>query len=161
MPAAKEPKIEKIVEAISLLISYAEQNGISTQEILNSNKKSEMLIPASIFSKLPALEAISKFLIEEKNMSLKECAEKLGRSQKTIWGAYRRAKKVKGDIDLSSKVLIPLSVFSQRKRSLMENAVSYLKKEGMSIIEIAKEMRKSYQNIWTIAKRAEKKGKLI
>ncbi|MEM3690653.1 MAG: hypothetical protein QXZ40_02925, partial [Candidatus Micrarchaeia archaeon] len=62
---------------------------------------------------------------------------------------------------LSSKVLIPLSVFSQRKRSLMENAVSYLKKEGMSIIEIAKEMRKSYQDIWTIAKRAEKKGKLI
>ena len=62
-------------------------------EILSALEE-EIFIPSSIFNKkLSSLEAISKYLYENKNLSLKKISELLNRSNRYIWNAYNKSKK--------------------------------------------------------------------
>jgi len=147
----------KLVEALSSLISYAESIGIAREELLSSGKK--YAVPASAFRHLPGLEAVVKYLRENCALENIEIAELLSRSIKTVWASYERAKKVMpGRIPDSSEFLIPADEFANRRLSILENVVYFLKREGLNTKKIAEILGKDYKTIWTIARRAEIKN---
>ncbi len=62
-------------------------------------EKSSLAIPTSIFKNrnLSVLEAIVVYLKEKKKMTYAQIARLLNRDDRTIWTAYQRAKKKKGE----------------------------------------------------------------
>lgn len=124
--------------------------------------KKDDQIPVSIFSgELSPLEATVKYLISEKNHSYSECGRLLNKDRQVIWTTFKRAEKKseKKFQNLASKYSIPLSELNSETKSMAELVVSYLKnKHSLKITEIAKLLKRSQKTIWTLQKRAEKKG---
>ena len=121
----------------------------------------ENVLPIFIFnSSLSALETIVKYLKEEHNLSYVEISKLLNRSNKTIWITYQRAKKkMPKKFKGRSDVFIPVEIFQNRKFSVLENLVSYLKQEqGISYREIAKYINRNYRTVLTVYRRFKKKN---
>ena len=119
--------------------------------------------PISIFnSSLGALESIVKYLKEDKNLSNKNISLLLNRDQRTIWATYNKAKnKHTQKLDTSSKLKIPLSIFTSRKLSILESLVLYLKTElSLPLHEIAESLCRDDSTIWTVFSRAKKKNEI-
>ena len=121
----------------------------------------EIIIPACIFSrKTSALEAVSKYMHENLNLSFNRIAELLNRSSKTVWQAYRAGKtKHSPRYRLeSNKHFIPVSVLSDRRLSMLESISIYLKDHyGLRYSEIAEIVHRDQRTIWTVCARARKK----
>lgn len=126
-----------------------------------SKLKKEFFIPLSLFRKKPApLETLVKFLIENCNLSIKDISILLNRSQKTIWQAYKAAKKksLKKFIIKEEIYSIPVSIFSDRKLSVLESLILYLKDtQNLTFSQIASLLDRDYRTIWTSYSRARKK----
>jgi len=92
-------------------------------------------------------------------MSYKEIAEELNRDQRTIWSSYNNAikKETKETFYNEDNLQIPLSIFKNRKLTILESLVVYLKNEGMRYNEISKLLNRDQRNIWTTYSRAIKK----
>jgi len=122
----------------------------------------ENALPVSIFknNSLSALEAIVKYLKEEHNFSYVEISRLLNRSNKTIWITYQRAKKkMPKKLVGKSQILIPVEIFQNRKFSILESLVSYLKQEqNISYKEIAKLINRNYRTVLTVYRRFKKKN---
>jgi len=121
----------------------------------------ENALPIFIFnSSLSALEAISKYLKEEHNLSYIEISKLLNRSNKTIWITYQRAKKkMPKKLRGKSNIFIPVEIFQNRKFSVLESLVSYLKQEqGISNKDIAKLINRNYRTVLTVYRRFKKKN---
>ena len=121
----------------------------------------ENALPIFIFnSSLSALEAIVKYLKEEHKISYIEISRLLNRSNKTIWITYQRAKKkMPKNLAGKSQILIPVEIFQNRKFSILESLVSYLKQEqGMSYKDIAKLINRNYRTVLTVYRRFRKKN---
>ena len=119
-------------------------------------------IPIDIFVKeLTILEAIFKYLKEEKNFSLTNIANLLKRDERNIWHAYNSTKKkypdhLKFEI---SKILVPVSIFENKKLSVFEILVSYLKSNlSLKFSEIASLLNRDARTIWTVWSRARRKN---
>lgn len=113
-------------------------------------------IPVEIFSQsLSPLEAIVKFLKENKNMHHADIASTLKRTQKTIWTIYSRVK-TKKKFQIKNKLSIPLTSFRDRKYSIMEIVVKNLLLEH-NIKSIAVILNKPVQTIYTIKRRVDNK----
>jgi hypothetical protein len=128
-------------------------------EIL-STLEEEIFIPTSIFSKkLGSLEAISKYLFENKNLSLKIISKLLNRSNRNIWNAYNNSKKKFSEkLMVKESILIPVSICKNLDYTLLENIVSYLKdKCGLSYHKTALLLKRDDRTIWTVYNRAKKK----
>lgn len=128
-------------------------------EIIEKNKRN---IPLSVFSsELSCLETIVKYSKENLKLDLKEISVILGRSSKTIWQAYNSSKKkypsflVADDFALT----IPISLFKDRRLSILEHIVSELRKRGMKFSDIARTLKRDPRTIWTVCSRAKKKMK--
>ena len=150
--------LEKLSEEdkISLISALIEQlKEKNTQKKING-------IPLGIFSNkfLSTLEAVVKYTKENLKLRFVEIANNLNRSSKTIWTTYRNAsKKMPSEFsDFSEDIIIPFSVFSDRRYSTLESLVIHLKKLDMSNREIAKALNLDDSTIWTIASRAKKKS---
>ncbi len=120
-------------------------------------------IPIEIFNNktLSSLEAIVKYLREEFDLRFVKIANILNRSDKTIWITYKIAKKklpTKFYVQ-ESQIRIPVGVFSDRKISVLENIIFYLKNRDLSYDEITKIMNRKYSTIVTVYNRAIKKNK--
>jgi hypothetical protein len=127
-----------------------------------NEEQNELSIPISIFNNnyLSILEAVSKFLKE--NIGLKYCqiALMLNRNDRTIWSAYNNAKrKMNSDFLLyDSNYKVPLEIFRDRKLSVLEAVVEYLKDEfGLKFCKIAALLNRNDRTIWTVFQRAKKK----
>ncbi|PIZ52555.1 hypothetical protein COY26_04390 [Candidatus Woesearchaeota archaeon CG_4_10_14_0_2_um_filter_33_10] len=122
----------------------------------------ENVLPVFIFknNSLSALETIVKYLKEEHNLSYAEISRLLNRSSKTIWITYQRAKKkMPKKLKGKSDNFIPARIFQNRKFSVLENLVSYLKQEqGISYKEIAKLINRNYRTVLTVYRRFRKKN---
>ena len=122
-------------------------------------------IPITIFDNksLSALEAIVKYLREEHNISFVKISRLLNRSDKTIWATYQKAKvKMPSKLFVKeSRFYIPISIFSERRISVLENIVVYLKSHDLSYNEIAKLLNRGYRTIVTVCNRARKKREKI
>lgn len=129
-------------------------------EILSAIEKEENFIPLSVFnSKLSSLEVISKYLFENRSLSLIEISRLLNRSNRNIWNAYNRSKKkFPGGLSASESILMPVSVLRNLKFTLLENIVLFLKESiKLSYHEIAVLLKRDDRTIWTVYQRARKK----
>ena len=111
------------------------------------------MIPVSIFEdgRLSALEAVCKYLKEELELSYKKIAVLLNRDSRTIWSTYNNAVKNQRErLKLKeSKFFIPASVFTNRKFSVLESIVSWLKDSfNLRYSEIAALLNRDERNIW-------------
>jgi hypothetical protein len=127
---------------------------------LNQEEKQQLLdglsegIPISAFkAKLSSLEIIIKYLKEEENSPFKEISKILNRKLSTIYNTYNKSKiKFKKNLDISDTLIkIPYNIFANRKYSVLESIVSYLKdKQKLSFKEISYTLNKSYSTIKTV-----------
>ena len=149
----------------SLLESLKEKYKLNTSEILSLAEEktiSEALIPISIFDnkELSCLEAIIKYLKEEFKSRYHEIALALNRDDRTVWSAYHNAlQKRKEKLPVKEpKFFIPVSILTDRKLSVLESIVSYLKDNfNLRYSEIAFLLNRDERNIWTVYSRYKKK----
>ena len=152
-----QKKRTELVLAISNLVSL-----LSTDEktaILSkvSGSEQDFQIPLSIFKtrKISGLEAISVYLKE--NHKVNEISKVLNRKPTTIYPSFKSAKnKLDGEmvrVD-SLSLLIPISTFSDRKYSVLESVVAYLKEQqNYSLSKIAELLNRSYSTVKTVYQR--------
>ncbi len=122
--------------------------------------ESKKRIPLSLFSsELSGLETIVKYFKENVGLSFKDIAFMVGRSPKTIWQAYNFSKKKypKKFIVKDFSHTVPLEIFRDRKYSILEHIVLYLKKKNMKLSEIGILLHRNPSTIWTVNSRANKK----
>lgn len=117
-------------------------------------------IPLKIFSNgLSPAEALVKYMKENMEMNFHEIGGAICRDERGIWGSYNRAKKKNPDkYRFEIDTAIPIEVFSDRKKSILEAAIAYLVDEKrMKFSEIARKLGKKYTTIYTTYMRAKKK----
>jgi hypothetical protein len=80
---------------------------------INSFLENELSIPISCFNdKLSILESVVKYLKENLDYNYHKIGVLLERNERNIWTTYGNSlKKMKGKLDLSSDVRIPVSIF--------------------------------------------------
>ena len=146
-------------------------NHLRTEHELSSEKIAELfghkapskdLLSVSIFDnkELSCLETIVKYLKEELNLRYHEIASLLNRNDRTIWATYNSAcKKRKERLPIKpSKYYIPITIFTNRKFSVLESIVSYLKDNfNLRYSQIAVLLNRDERNIWTVYNNYRKK----
>ena len=139
---------------------------VDLNELLTGIKKAEtkgkgekINIPLEIFKQnIGPAEALCKYLKENKGLRFSEIAKLLNRDQRTIGLNYRNALRKKEEkIVIKEKGLVPIDVFSDRKLSVLESLVYYLREGGFKNEEIARILDKDPRNVWTLYSRAVKK----
>jgi hypothetical protein len=119
-------------------------------------------IPCEIFcKKLSPLESIVKFLHETHGYSFTKIAKLLNRSPKTIWQAAHNAiKKHPEQFSVKHDYLIPLFLFSNRKKSILSILVEYLHDQyTLTFAKIARLIERDPRTVWTAYRRYNKKKK--
>ncbi|MBD3164327.1 hypothetical protein GF323_03940 [Candidatus Woesearchaeota archaeon] len=149
----------------ALLGSLKEKYAISRKEVLKyllDNKERTTRIPVSIFrEELSPVQALVKYLAENRAYRINEIAKLLQRDQRTIGNTYRNANKKHREMISAeeTRYFIPIEVFSRRKLSFLENLCMYLREQlNLSYHKIAVLLGKNDRTIWTVCKRAEKKN---
>jgi len=131
-------------------------------DILSLLEKDEIFIPASIFNKeLTSLEAITKFLFENKKLTLKRISLLLNRTNRNIWNLYNKSrKKFPSKLVVQESTLIPISILRNLDFTSLENIVCFLKEKlELSYHEIAMLLHRDDRTIWTVYDRVKKKRK--
>jgi hypothetical protein len=111
-------------------------------------------------SKLSSLEAIVKFLRENRKLSYQEIAQLLCRKPATLAVTYSVAKSKKAEafqseLDIEEE-FVPFSAFTA-KLSVLESICLHLKSQDKSYSEIARVLGKDPRTVWTVCKRAQGK----
>lgn len=136
----------------------SQKYGRDPLKLLNAD---EVYVPVSIFLKeLSGLELLVKFLRENLLYANKDIALLLNRSEKTISQAYIQGqKKYSSPLHYDQKgLLVPVSIFRERKLSVLETIVSYLKHHfNLTYAEIGQLLHRDQRTIWTVFKRGEVK----
>lgn len=118
-------------------------------------------IPIGIFDNdaLSSLEAIVKYLKEEQKIRFCKIANLINRSNKTIWTTYHKAiKKMPSSFNnISTKIMIPISAFSNRNFSILESLVGFIKELDYSNHEVGVMLHLDDRTIWTVYDRVKKK----
>ncbi len=120
----------------------------------------DLSIPASIFTdKIGGLEALVKYLKENLELTYHEIALLLNRNDRTIWTAYNKSQiKMPEKLKITKTLVhIPSSIFKNRKLTIFEAIVVYLKEKEMKYSEIGKLLNRDQRNIWTIYNRSIQK----
>ena len=135
--------------------------GLGEGEVLSLVDKTEIRIPVSIFSEnVSSLEIICNYLVEIKKLSYSEIAKLINRDASTVYQAYNGSRKKKASPKLKEGLSIPLSVLSDRRFSVLESIVIYLKEElNLKNHQIALILKRNDKTIWTVYNRAVKKKK--
>ncbi len=180
----KIAKDDKLVQAMDLILDELKQEyslnkkeiievlveklkskyKVNEKEVMQIIGKREIEIPISIFSKeLGGLEAVSKYMKENLNLSYKEISEKLGRNERTIWTSYKKAsEKQKTPFDIKDdkkEITFPISAFKNKNLTVLESVIVYLRNKEVKLSKIAKLIDRDQRNVYTIYSRAVKKLK--
>lgn len=149
----------KQTQLISVLAKLASNLTTEEKEVLVAALTDSELIPVSIFSgDLSGLESLVLYLKEEKNKTVTQIASVLNRNKNTIYTTLKAAHKKKGKLILEAQLKIPISIFSNRKFSILESLVVYLKEtKGLTLKAISELTKKHYSTIKTTYWRAKKK----
>jgi DNA-directed RNA polymerase specialized sigma24 family protein len=141
----KKELLEVITEKLK------DKYNISRKEIIEATKQKEEEIPISVFStKLGYLEAITKYMKENLGMTYSEIGKEIGRNERTIWTSYKKAKeKQKEKFEINGKLTLPINIFKDKKLTIFESIVLYLKEKGMKYSEIGNILNRDQRNIWT------------
>jgi hypothetical protein len=126
-------------------------------------EKEYLSIPLTIFSRqLSPLESVVKFLKEDLNLGISTIAKTLQRNQATIWLTYNHAQKKKKEkfIFSETKYWIPISLLKDRRLSILELVVEFLKKSySLNFHQIAVLIQRDDRTVWTVYQRGELKRK--
>ncbi len=161
------PEVHSLLSTIEKLLGELKSHwNIDDQqllELINSNKEPSFFIPLSIFSSRPLgiLEAMSKYLHENLNLSYSQIAILLQRNQRTIWSSYMHAIKKNSNkfVPDYTSISIPFTIFQNRKHGTLEALVKYLHEEKkMSFRSIARSINRDDRTIWTVYSRVKKKS---
>lgn len=143
-----------------------EDHKLSSKDIIDLftvRVSDKIRIPVSIFDKgLGALETIVKYLKEELDLGYHKIALLLNRNDRTIWTTYNKAlRKKKERLTVKeTRFFTPISIFKNRRLSVLEALVSYLKDEyKLSYHEISILINRDQRNVWTVYDRAMRKKK--
>lgn len=152
---------EDLLELIKI-IELQQKTKLSSENLSKLIKES-YFVPIEIFRtrELAPLETLTKYLKENLNLSLKEISKLLNRTHRAIWGAYKPSiKKYKSKFTIKDqKILVSISIFSNRKFSILESLVKFLKEEhNMTYHEIAVLLNRNDRTIWTVYSRVKKKA---
>lgn len=148
---------------LQLFINHLRTEHDYSQEMVDSLlKHEEKYVPLCIFShRISCLETIVKFLKENIGLALTEIASLLHRNYVSIYTTYRNSKKKYPErfIITDSKHLIPASILAERKYSVLESIVVFLKEEKeLTLHKIAELLHRDDRTIWTVYNRAKKKA---
>jgi len=153
-------------ELLRSIIHFMRQNQqLSLQELIGiyAEVSPEEAVPVSIFShKLSPSEALCKFLKENRELTFHEIALLLNRNDRSIWTSYARAKKKSKALfkPKEQDILIPLQIFQDRSRSILEHVTHHLKtSHSLTNSKIARALKKNPSSIATVISRAEKKSR--
>lgn len=158
-------------------LNYLSNRGLETEDIISLiNKKliekqkikpeiKDIEIPLNIFKNdhLSALETIVKFLRENMMFSFKQIATMTNRNPVALAVSYRNARnKMKDILEIRREVLtLPLNILQDRRLSVLENIVKYLKEElNLTYHQIAVMLNRNDRTIWTIYSRVKIKVKI-
>ena len=168
----KKEDVRVIENRVLETLNYLKEQGLSSDDIINLvNKilkipvKEEVKIPISVFKndKLSSLETIVKYLRENLLLSFKQIASLTNRNKATLAVTYRNAtKKLKEKfVEEISPYYLPVSLLQDRKLSVLENIVSYMKENfTLNYHKIAVLLNRNDRTIWTVYQRAIKKRKI-
>lgn len=148
-----------IEETLAPIIKHFKgEYGLTESQLLGIYHEEEILVPVNIFSyNLSPLEALVKYLKENKRLRNSKIAAELNRKNQVIWISYRNAKKKRSEaFSEEAKLKVPLSIFKESSLSILETLVLYLKKNN-SIKELSVMLKKSPSTIYTVLNRARKK----
>lgn len=166
----KSPKnLQKQLDEVLLFLenNYAVSQTDVLQLIKNKQKEVKeeeaTYIPVSLFAatNLSSLEAISVYLRDNKSFSFAQMGKLLGRNPIALSASYRAAKKKhEKQIHVSdSAYFIPATILRNKKLSVLENIVFYLKQEyRLTNVQISQLMKKDQRTIWTVLSRIKGKG---
>ncbi|MCK5713212.1 MAG: hypothetical protein KAI25_10880, partial [Hyphomicrobiaceae bacterium] len=131
---------------------------LSSEKIVRLINLPQESIPVSVFNTdLPPLEAVVFYL--NKFTHIRKIAELLGRSEKTIWTTHKNSSGKEVVIDESGRLRVPVKILADRRFSILENVVRYLRDGiGLRQVEIANMLGKDRRAVWTVYNRAKKKG---
>jgi len=150
----------------NILKHITEKYNITGEDVLNIiyEHKRFLSIPISIFCKeLSPLESVVKFLKEVYKQNFSEIAITLNRDQTTIWITYHNSIRKKKEEFKAEEALywIPISIFKERKLSILELVSEFLKEQyHLSYHEIAVLLKRNDRTIWTVYQRAKKKRQI-
>ena len=152
-----EKLLHNLISNLASKYNFSEKDIV---ELTNDPQKTNIL-PLSVFqNKLSPLELVTRYLKQEENLKFSQIAKILNRNERTIWGAYHKSlKKLKTPLIIKpSKFNIPLSIFSNRKFSILESISAYLKEhENLTFHQIGQFTNRNERTIWTTYSRWKKK----
>ncbi len=143
--------------------SLRERYDIDLAELLREAKIKEVKVnvPVSVFKQeMSPAESLCKYLKENRGLRLSEIARVLSRDQRTIWINYNNSLKKKREmieIKEEREEIIPIQVFSDRRFSILESLIYYLREKGLKNREVARTLNKDPRNVWSLYSRAVKK----
>jgi hypothetical protein len=122
----------------------------------------EVEIPLSVFHNdyLSSLETIVKYLRENLTLSYKQIGSLTNRNPVVLAVTYRNANRKFPSklVEKISPYKIPVSILKDKKLSVLENIVCYLKDNfSLSYHNIAVLLNRDDRTIWTVYQRAQKK----
>jgi len=160
----KHRNVQKLLDQVGAGLDALSRHGIRPEQAVRMAKalQEERGIPLSIFNpNLGALESIVKYLREELFLDYKTIAKLLHRHEGPIGVTYRRSRrKLKGELDTSSREKMPFDVFKNKKLSVFENIAYYLAKQGNDWHKIARLLHRHDKTVWTVLDRAKKKMRI-
>ncbi|MDD5193739.1 MAG: GEVED domain-containing protein, partial [Candidatus Nanoarchaeia archaeon] len=140
-----------------------ERFGISVTELISEEKEIKITknieVPISIFKEDsgPA-EMLCTYLHENLNLKFSEISRLINRNPRTVWMNYHNSNKKKIIPDETS-LKIPVNLFSDRRLSILESLVKYMKEKGFRNKEIAIFLNQDQRVISTLYSRVNKKIK--
>lgn len=165
----RKKRDEKKKEILNFLEEMREDGKeINLDELSNLaielKREEEISIPIELFRlDLAPAESVVKYLKENRGLKLSEIARLLSRDDRSIWTTYdnsckKQTSKIYKESEKSKLGIgIPISVFNDRKLSMLESLVVYLRKQNMSNVAIAEMIGKDPRNTFTVYKRAQSK----
>ncbi len=128
-----------------------------------AKQEHDTFVPVTLFcdERLAPLEALAKYLHENKHLRFVEIGKLLRRDPRVMWTTYSNAKKkAPGPIvPAPTQYFIPARVIADRRRSVLETLSCELHdKQGLTFAQIARLLNRNDRTIWTAYDRARKKG---
>ena len=156
--AKKKYQDNDLLEFKLLFNAVKRRYKLSSLDLVRFLDEKEILIPDCIFTKnLSVFQSVVIYL--KKNLHLKnnKIALLLHKSQKSIWQAYNKSKKLSSFRIVSSKYFIPVSCFTP-SLTILESVVVYLKERWLlNYHQIGLLLKRDDRTIWTVYQRAKKK----
>ena len=160
--------LKRSLNAVNTFIEdISQKHSLSFDEVLNLLRKGEekeIQIPTFILreKRLGILEAITKYLKEELNLTYHRIAVLLNRDDRVIWVTYNKAAKKKRDkFSLSEpNQWVPVSIFCDTQLGPLEALSKYLVEiSKLGFNSIAKLLNRDNKSIWACYNRSKQKKK--